>query len=87
MGIGQPLGGFITMIQQGKYGDYLAIGIFGASPRLIANTRDQPDWESMSTAERRAWIMSQNARQSGVAELPSAQLSDRFLTWLPVANL
>lgn len=70
VGIGQSLGGFITMMQQGKYGDYPAVGIFGASPLLIANTRDQPDWNSMSTSERRAWIMSDNARQSGLAELP-----------------
>ena len=70
VGIGQSLGGFITMIQQGKYADYPAIGVFGASPLLIANTREQPDWSSMSTDERRAWIMSENARQSGVPELP-----------------
>lgn len=70
VGIGQSLGGFITMIQQGKYDDYPAIGIFGASPLLIANTREQPDWSSMSASERRAWIMSENARQSGTPELP-----------------
>lgn len=65
VGIGQSLGGFITMIQQGKYGDYPAVGIFGASPLLIAGTRDQPDWESMSVDERRQWIIDANARQSG----------------------
>lgn len=70
VGIGQSLGGFITMIQQGKYADYPAVGIFGASPLLIANTREQPDWESMSTEARRAWIIGENARQSGVTELP-----------------
>ncbi len=70
VGIGQSLGGFITMIQQGKYDDYPAVGIFGASPLLIANTRDQPDWSAMSPSERRTWIMSENARQSGIAELP-----------------
>jgi len=69
VGIGQSLGGFVTMIQQGKYHDYPAVGIFGASPRLIANTRDQPDWETMTALERRAWIASENARQSGLAEL------------------
>jgi hypothetical protein len=69
VGIGQSLGGFITMIQQGKYGDYPAIGIFGASPLLIANTREQPEWENMSAAERRAWITAENARQSGGQEL------------------
>jgi pimeloyl-ACP methyl ester carboxylesterase len=70
VGIGQSLGGFITMIQQGKYDDYPAVGIFGASPLLIANTREQPDWPRMSADERRAWIMSENARQSGLPELP-----------------
>ena len=65
VGIGQSLGGFITMIQQGKYADYPAIGIFGASPLLIANTREQPEWEQLSAAERRAWITAENARQSG----------------------
>jgi hypothetical protein len=70
VGIGQSLGGFVTMIQQGKYDDYPAVGIFGASPLLIANTRDQPDWSTMSAAERRAWIISENARQSGFSELP-----------------
>jgi alpha-beta hydrolase superfamily lysophospholipase len=70
VGIGQSLGGFITMIQQGKYDDYPAIGVFGASPLLIANTRDQPDWSSMSVSERRTWIVRENARQSGVPELP-----------------
>jgi pimeloyl-ACP methyl ester carboxylesterase len=69
IGIGQSLGGFITMIQQGKYGDYPAIGIFGASPLLIANTREQPDWETLSAIERRAWITDENARQSGGREL------------------
>jgi hypothetical protein len=70
VGIGQSLGGFITMIQQGKYGDYPAIGIFGASPLLIANTRDQPNWAQLSATERRAWITDENARQSGGQELP-----------------
>lgn len=70
VGIGQSLGGFITMIQQGKYADYPAIGVFGASPLLITGVRDQPDWESMSAQQRRDWIIRENARQSGLAELP-----------------
>ncbi|MFJ5265563.1 hypothetical protein ACIQAC_34390 [Streptomyces sp. NPDC088387] len=37
IGIGQSLGGLISIIQQGKYGDYPALGIFGASPRVITN--------------------------------------------------
>ncbi len=70
VGIGQSLGGFITMIQQGKYADYPGIGIFGASPFVISGVREQPDWESMSTGERRSWLMQANARQSGLTELP-----------------
>lgn len=69
-GIGQSLGGFITMIQQGKYADYPGIGIFGASPLVISGIRENPDWEAMSAADRRQWIIKENARQSGLAELP-----------------
>ena len=39
VGFGQSLGGFITMIQQGKYADYPGVAILGASPILIANIR------------------------------------------------
>ena len=73
IGIGQSLGGFITMIQQGKYGDYPAVGIFGASPLLIANTREQPEWERLSAAERRAWITERErpaVRRSGIGDVP-----------------
>lgn len=69
-GIGQSLGGFITMIQQGKYADYPGIGIFGASPFVIIGIRENPDWDAMSAAERRDWLLKANARQSGLAELP-----------------
>jgi pimeloyl-ACP methyl ester carboxylesterase len=72
VGIGQSLGGFITMIQQGRYDDYPGVGIFGASPLLVAGTREQPDWDAMSIAQRRQWIMADNARQSGIeGELPA----------------
>ncbi|MFJ3421849.1 alpha/beta hydrolase [Streptomyces sp. NPDC086082] len=37
IGIGQSLGGLISIIQQGKYGDYPALGIFGSSPQIITN--------------------------------------------------
>ena len=53
----------------GKYADYPAIGIFGASPRLIANTREQPGGSGVRR-RRRAWITAENARQSGGTELP-----------------
>jgi Alpha/beta hydrolase family len=70
VGIGQSLGGFITMIQQGKYADYPGIGIFGASPFVISGIRENPEGEGMSAEERRQWIIKENARQSGLAELP-----------------
>jgi hypothetical protein len=69
-GIGQSLGGFITMIQQGKYADYPGVGIFGASPFVISGIRENPDWDAMSAGERRDWLLKANARQSGLAELP-----------------
>jgi len=70
VGVGQSLGGFITMIQQGKYADFSAVAILGASPRLIANTREQPDWTTMSADERRQWIIQANALQTGAEGLP-----------------
>ena len=79
VGIGQSLGGFITMIQQGKYADYPAIGIFGASPLLIANTREQPEWERLSAAERRAWITAENTRQSGGHEFLEAHELSQYM--------
>ena len=70
IGTGQSLGGFITMMQQGKYGDFDAIGIFGASPILIANIPDHRRLDGLSQEERRQAIMADNARTSGVPELP-----------------
>ena len=70
IGIGQSLGGFITMMQQGKYGDFAAIGIFGASPIVIANIPDHRRLDGLSQEERRQAIMADNARTSGVPELP-----------------
>ncbi len=70
IGIGQSLGGFITMMQQGKYGDFPAIGIFGASPILIANIPDHRRLDGMSQDQRRQAIMADNARTAGVPELP-----------------
>ena len=57
------------MIQQGKYADYPAIGIFGASPLLIANTREQPEWERCRPPSGGRGSPSENARQSGGHEL------------------
>jgi hypothetical protein len=70
VGIGQSLGGFITMIQQGKYGDYPGIGIFGASPLVIANIPEHRRFDGIPQEERRRLIMADNAKTAGVPELP-----------------
>jgi pimeloyl-ACP methyl ester carboxylesterase len=70
VGIGQSLGGFITMMQQGKYGDYPGIAVFGASPILIANIPAHRRLDGLSQDERRAAIMADNAAASGVGQLP-----------------
>lgn len=71
IGIGQSLGGFITMMQQGKYADYPGIGVFGASPLLIANIPEHRRLEGLPAGERRRAIMADNAKTAGVAELPA----------------
>ena len=70
IGIGQSLGGFITMIQQGKYNDYAGLGVFGASPIGIANIPDHRRLDGLSNEERRKAILEDNARSSGLTELP-----------------
>lgn len=70
VGVGQSLGGFITMIQQGKYADYAGVAILGASPVLIANIPHHRRLEGASPEDRRRMIMEDNARSSGLAELP-----------------
>ena len=70
VGIGQSLGGFITMIQQGKYADYAGVAILGASPILIANIPHHRGLDGVSEQDRRRMIMEDNAKTSGLAELP-----------------
>jgi hypothetical protein len=70
VGFGQSLGGFITMIQQGKYADYAAIAVLGASPLLIDNIPLHRDLSGVPVAERRRMIMADNAAASGLDELP-----------------
>jgi alpha-beta hydrolase superfamily lysophospholipase len=77
VGIGQSLGGFITMIQQGKYADYLGVGIFGSSPKLIANIPRHRRLEGLSREERRRVIMEDNARAAGLSELPVYHFAPR----------
>ena len=70
IGMGQSLGGFITMIQQGRYADYAGVAILGASPIVIAHIPHHRQLEGISTDERRRMIMEDNAKSSGLAELP-----------------
>jgi hypothetical protein len=70
VGVGQSLGGFITMIQQGRYADYAGIAILGASPILIANIPHHRELEGVSPEDRRRMIMEDNAKSSDLAELP-----------------
>ncbi len=71
VGIGQSLGGFITIIQQAKYADYPALGIFGASPLLFAATHDE---ESAAPGDQLASIVSDIA---DAGELPMYQNAPR----------
>ena len=70
VGVGQSLGGFITMIQQGKYADYAGVAILGASPILIANIPHHRQLDGVSPEEKRRMTMEDNARTSGLTELP-----------------
>jgi len=70
VGFGQSLGGFITMIQQGKYADYAGIAVLGASPLLIDNIPFHRELTGVPADERRRMIMADNAASSGVDELP-----------------
>jgi hypothetical protein len=70
VGFGQSLGGFITMIQQGKYADYAGIAVLGASPLVIANIPFHRDLADVPEEERRALILADNAKSAGVDELP-----------------
>ena len=58
------------MMQQGKYRDFDAVAIFGASPLVIANIPQHRRLEGLSTEERRRAVMEDNARTAGVSELP-----------------
>jgi pimeloyl-ACP methyl ester carboxylesterase len=69
VGMGQSLGGSITLIQQGRYGDHDAVGLFGTSA-LAANRRSASNWAHLSFEERRVAIMRENARRSGHETLP-----------------
>lgn len=71
VGIGQSLGGFVTMIQQGKYADYAGIGVLGASPLVIANIPHHRDLAGIPEEDRRRLIMADNAKTSGLDELPT----------------
>lgn len=79
IGIGQSLGGFITLIQQAKYEDYTSIGVFGASPLLGAPVREEYPiyWKDLSRAEQRLWMLESICRIAGVESLPHYHCSPR----------
>lgn len=77
IGIGQSLGGFITLIQQGKYRDYPAIGVFGASPLVISNIPEHRELSGLSAEERRRAVLEDNAKTSGLDELPPYHTAPR----------
>ena len=58
------------MIQQGKYADYAGVAILGASPILIANIPHHRQLDGVSPEEKRRMIMEDNAKTSGLTELP-----------------
>jgi hypothetical protein len=68
VGIGQSLGGFITLIQQGKYADYSGIGVFGASPRRHQGTPAE---------ERRRGIMAEDSNTAEAAGPPAYHSASR----------
>jgi hypothetical protein len=80
VGIGQSLGGFITMIQQGKYADFAGIGVLGASPLVIANIpAHERTSEELSPEDMRAYLLEANARSAGIPELTPYHTAPREL--------
>jgi pimeloyl-ACP methyl ester carboxylesterase len=79
LGIGQSLGGFITMIQQGKYADYPGIAVLGASPLVNANIPFHRELDGLSESERRQAVLEDNAKSAGVDELPAYHGAPREL--------
>jgi alpha-beta hydrolase superfamily lysophospholipase len=78
VGIGQSLGGFITIIQQAKYADYPALGIFGASPLLFAATHGE---ESADPGDQLASIVNDIADANALPmyqHAPREQYRDIF---------
>jgi hypothetical protein len=79
VGFGQSLGGFIIMIQQGKYADFAGIAVLGASPLVIDNIPFHRDLTDVPAEKRRAAILADNAKAAGLAELPRYHTAPRRL--------
>lgn len=71
VGAGQSLGGFVTMVQQGRHADYSAVAIFGASPLVIELPGYERRYDGMTAAEVRRAVAAESARLSGTEELPA----------------
>jgi alpha-beta hydrolase superfamily lysophospholipase len=83
VGLGFSFGGGVTVIHQGKFGDYDAMMIYGYSP-LAADNHDGyelPDnWDDLSESERREIVRAGNTAIVG-GELPMYHGAPRFGAW------
>jgi alpha-beta hydrolase superfamily lysophospholipase len=83
VGLGFSFGGGITILHQGRYGDYDAMMIYGYSP-LAADAHEGYDipenWDALSEAERREIVSEANTRVVG-GELPVYHGAPRFGAW------
>ena len=83
VGLGFSFGGGVTVIHQGKYGDYDAMMIYGYSP-LAADNHDSYEiphnWDELSEAERREIVRAGNTAVVG-GELPVYHGAPRFGAW------
>lgn len=83
VGLGFSFGGGVTVIHQGKYGDYDAMMIHGYSPIAADNHDGQEvpgNWEELSEEERRAIVRANNTAIVG-GELPVYHGAPRFGAW------
>jgi alpha-beta hydrolase superfamily lysophospholipase len=83
VGLGFSFGGGVTVIHQGKHGDYDATIIYGYSP-LAADNHDghemPANWAELSEVERREVIRAKNTAVVG-GELPMYHGAPRFGSW------
>lgn len=80
IGVGHSLGGFITIMQQGRYGDFPAIGLFAAPPGVIANVPEhEQQYAGATPAEQRQEVAAANAKTAELTELPPYHTTSRML--------